>query len=144
MNKTLAILGAFGAASSIFLLPVGSPNVALPQQIKSAGSALLDNVLADLSVNQARYFQENGMYWQGLSSEVPGAKPSDVSEDWSTMAQIPVGSRFSFRTDVYQSPKGKGYFVTIQTVEKGRLYEKVVNFGAETGFEHDWVYVPPL
>jgi len=114
--------------------------------IESTDTILLDTIVAKIETEQEKYLKVNGTYWQGLSTQdIPSIgqsklhrKPTDVSKDWSDMGLgVPLTSRFSFRTDVYDGPNGKGYTLTIQTPQDGVVYEKVISVGQEQR-GHNW------
>lgn len=147
LKRSLAAVTA--VVTGVFLYAmVGAKQEGLNATVKSDGNSELQDIINDLSTKQDQYLLDHGGYWQGLKtkeeSDTSGKsdlknKPSYVDIDWEQMGvPVPANSRYSFQTDVYSGPKGKGYTVKISTIENGILYEKRINFGPETHRQHDW------
>lgn len=84
----------------------------------------LDNATSKIEENQARYFEQHGRYEQIKNEEVKGMKA---------------------KVDVYESPKGHGYTITIEKEEDGYTYRKVINKGPLKDRARDWYVIasPP-
>jgi len=154
MKKIVAIVGA-GVAGAIAISTSFAGNNNISSELRVSGESALDNIVNQMASKQEQYIKDHGTYWQGLSTHDfvpsknealnPDRKPSDVDKSWKDMGFIlGKNSRFLLKTDVYDGPDGNGYTITIRTIENGKLFEKVLNFGNETYRAHDWTYIPPL
>ncbi len=103
-----------------------------------------------------------GHYWQGLPSHsvVPAytgmvdaaatggqltSSPSDQPATWLDVLPEVQTDKVPGRVtiDVYNSPSGKGWTLTIELKFNGDLWQRVKNVGPETWRELAWHLVPP-
>ena len=70
------------------------------------------------------------------------SKPTDQVETLATQkVSIPALAPCAISISPYQSPKGWGFTLTAQVVDKGVLYQRVMNFGDEVNREVGWAPV---
>lgn len=113
--------------------------------------SVFSSVLASATEKQAGFFTGKGRYFQGLKT--PAVTPADMlalptdsilkpagqPESWANAGiALPVLSEISFRIDVYDGPKGRGYVLHGEIQLAGKLYRKSACFGPESWQEQDW------
>lgn len=113
-----------------------------------------DNLVTIQKV-QGAYFQARGRYWQGIitpatppdettAKRAPDLKkkPTDQVEAWEDVFKgldvLPTEWPAQVQIDVYDGPIGKGYTVTLNATEGGKLQSRTWNFGPETWRERGW------
>lgn len=127
--------------------------------------AWLDANIAEIDKRQQIYLDQNRTYWQGLSTHTTelaydefstkeqiakepdnfAAKPTDQQAGWSdifpefAVEKLPA----TIRIDVYDSPEGSGYTISLSLTYKDLLFVRTVQFGPETWREHYWTQIAP-
>tara|TARA_R100001530_G_scaffold116535_1_gene83615 strand:+ start:2990 stop:3415 length:426 start_codon:yes stop_codon:yes gene_type:complete len=137
-----------------FLIPLALLLVGTAYATQQEADTELLPIDVSIVQKQADYFTTNGKYWQGLETldDVTGLekkskkdKKASNEKSWKEMKiPIPNNSKHSYKVDVYESPQGHGYTVTIKAKFQGDMYTKTLNYGSETWREKPWaIYNPP-
>lgn len=127
----------------------------MTQALKDVLDVILDDLVTQLTTEQATYLGNNERYWQGKATHTTppadgvsticnlGAKPTDQAEAWDDMTglTIPTTLPVCLEVHTYDAPAGKGYVVIGTAIESGVTYNKAINVGPLTARSHDWEVV---
>jgi hypothetical protein len=125
-------------------------------QLRLRVDTKLTNLFPTLVNRQNNYFQFNNKYWQGLLifSSLPAhtttnvadapadrltVHPTDQSSSWSDVFPEWNSELFAAgaQIDVYNSPKGKGWILTVFVKHNGNIYQRQKWWGPENN-DFDW------
>lgn len=126
---TIALIGSGAAGIGLLVADFNSPTLTSIEEIAQA-----------ISLEQDKFFAENGRYWQGLPHK-GGLKPHYEAKGWDAFNSLSSDLLFEITVNQYVAPDGAGYQIifkesgTTTSIGFGpeadnRTYQIIHNFNA--------------
>lgn len=78
-------------------------------------------ILSKIEISQQQYFQKNGRYWQGLSTNDLNIKPEYQKEKWGDLISLSPKLPFEIIVNQYEAPKKQFGYQVIFKLNDGKI-----------------------